>query len=114
MHYRLGDGRQCASNSSAWTGSPSRLRITRLLKYGGSRAGASVCGSTGSTRGKHASGRVSSRTTSSGFSQAPKRYVVRARVTLQRTGGALRLRSAKHTTSARPVGCLLALELLLG
>jgi hypothetical protein len=33
---------------SAWAGSPSRLRTTRLLKWGGSLAGASVGGSTGS------------------------------------------------------------------
>jgi len=38
----------CASNSSACTGSPRRRRMTRLLKKGGSRAGASVAGSVGS------------------------------------------------------------------
>ncbi len=39
---------QCVSNSSACAGSPSLLRMTRLLNYGGPREGASVGGSVGS------------------------------------------------------------------
>ena len=39
---------QCASNSSAWTGSPSLRRMTRLLKKGGPSDGASAGGSVGS------------------------------------------------------------------